>query len=100
MSEIVEFVEEMAGVYFRSVFLAYKGTTIPQHVHDEPHATLVGSGKARLFVDGRFERDIPAGHAVVIEAGKKHIFEALEDNTRLTCVWSLEAAERLKQKGF
>jgi quercetin dioxygenase-like cupin family protein len=100
MTEIVEFVEEMAGVYFRSVFLAFAGTTIPQHVHSEDHATLVGNGKARLYVDGKFKQDIEAGHAVVIEAGKKHMFEALEDNTRLICVWSLEAAKRLKGRGF
>lgn len=99
MSEIVEFVEEMAGVYFRSVFLPFKGTTIPQHTHDEDHATYVGQGRARLYVDGRFQGDIEAGHAVLIAAGKKHLFEALEDNTRLTCVWNAEAAMRLKEKG-
>lgn len=99
MNEIVEFVDEVAGIYFRSVFLAFKGTTIPQHSHDEAHATYCGSGKARLYVDGRFQEDIEAGHAVAIAAGKQHLFEALEDHTRLTCVWDAAAAQRLKEKG-
>lgn len=99
-TEIVEFIEEKAGIYFRSVLLPFKGTTIPQHVHDESHATYVGSGRARLYVDGLFKEDIEAGHATEIEAGKKHLFEALEDNTRLTCVWDAEKALRLKEKGF
>lgn len=101
MNEIVEFVGELAGVHYRSVFLAFRGTTIPQHVHGESHATLVGCGKARLYVDDRFKQDISAGEVVLIEAGKKHLFESLEDNTRLTCLWTVEAAEReLKKKGF
>jgi quercetin dioxygenase-like cupin family protein len=98
--KIVEFVEELAGIYFRSIFLPFKGTTIPQHTHDEDHATYVGQGSARLYVDGLLEGDIEAGHAVLIKAGKRHVFEALEDDTRLTCVWSLEAAMRLKDKGL
>jgi quercetin dioxygenase-like cupin family protein len=97
MLEIVEFVESIADVYFRSVFLAFKGTKIPQHKHDEDHATYVGQGKARLYVDGQFQQDIEAGHAVLVKAGKDHIFEALENNTRLTCVWSAEAAARLEK---
>ena len=98
-SEVVEFVEEVDGIYFRSVFLPFKGAMIPQHVHDESHPTYCGSGKARLYVDDVFARDVEAGHAVKVAAGKRHSFEALEDNTRLTCIWDAEKALRLKQKG-
>lgn len=94
---LVEFVETKAGIYFRSVFLPFKGTTIPQHVHTEDHATLVGRGKARLYVNDRFQEDIEEGHAVTLKAGQKHSFEALEDNTRLICVWDVEAAERMQE---
>lgn len=97
MTEIIEFIEEKAGIYFRSVFLPFKGTTIPQHVHTEDHATLVGNGKARLYVNGRFDSDIEAGHAVTIKAGQKHMFEALEDNTRLICVWDADVAMRMEE---
>lgn len=99
--EIVEFVQEVAGIYFRSVLLKKKGMRIPQHVHSESHATYIGAGKVRLYVDYDLACDVEAGNAVEIQAGKRHWFEALEDNTRITCVWSLEAAERqMKSKGI
>jgi quercetin dioxygenase-like cupin family protein len=94
--EVVEFVETRAGIYFRSVLLPKKGMAIPQHVHDEAHATLCCSGSARMHVDYKRSEDIAAGHAVEVEAGKRHWFEALEDNTRLTCIWTVEAAHRMK----
>lgn len=94
--EIVEFIEEVCGIYFRSVVLR-KGVRIPQHVHSEAHPTLVGSGSARLFVDGVYTRDVLAGHAVEIKVGQIHTFEALEDNTRLTCIWPVEVAQRMKE---
>lgn len=99
--EIVEFVEEVGGIYFRSIVLPFKGMTIPQHVHSEPHATYVGSGAARLYIDYREAVDVQAGHAIEVAAGKRHWFEALEDNTRLVCVWSSEAAAReMKARGL
>jgi quercetin dioxygenase-like cupin family protein len=97
---IVEYCNETLGFHFRSVFLPFKGMTIPQHEHDVSHPTLCGSGKARLYVDGRFTEDVEAGGIVEIAAGKKHMFEALEDNTRLTCVFNAEQAEKLKGDGF
>ena len=81
----VEFIEEVAGILFRSVLLG-KGMMIPQHVHDYDHATYIGSGRARLWVGGELKEDVEAGRAVLIEANKFHVFQALEDGTRLTCV--------------
>lgn len=95
-----EFVEEVEGIYFRSIFLPFRGMTVPQHRHDVPHPTFCGAGKARLYVNGRFKCDVEAGHAVPIEAGVDHLFEALEDNTRLTCIFDTARAEELKEKGF
>lgn len=97
---IVEFVEEVGGFMFRSVFLPFKGMSGEQHVHDVTHPTLCGSGRARLYVDGKLRGDVEAGHAITVEAGKRHFFEALEDNTRLTCVFHAEQALQLKREGF
>lgn len=97
MSEIVEFVEQVSGLYFRSVLLP-KGTWIPQHAHDHDHATYCGSGKADMFVEGKFQRSVSAGQAVAIEAGKAHSFLALEDDTRLACVHDVESAESAKRR--
>lgn len=95
----VEFVEEVCGIYFRSLLLLRTGTAIPQHVHDHDHATYIGAGKVRLWVDGEWDGDYTAGHAVAIVAGKQHVFQALEDNTRLACVHDIASAESAKRKG-
>jgi hypothetical protein len=84
--QLPEFIDEVCGIGFRSVFLEKAGTIIPQHVHSIDHATLVGAGAARLWVDGVWREDIPAGKAVKVEAGHEHVFQALKDGTRLTCV--------------
>jgi quercetin dioxygenase-like cupin family protein len=51
--------------------------TIAQHKHDVSHPTYCGlSGKARLHLDGVFDRDVEAGHAAPVRAGVNHEFEA------------------------
>lgn len=100
MSEIVERIEEVCGLYFRSVLLPQAGMTIPQHVHDHDHATLVGSGKARVWVDGLHFGDFEAGSAVPIKAGSTHLFHSLESMTRLICVHDIASAEAVKAKGI
>lgn len=99
MSEIVESIEEVSGLYFRSILLP-KGCRVPQHVHDYDHATLVGSGKAALYVGGILSGIYDAGRAVPIQAGQRHEFEALEDGTRLICVHDVESAMSIKEKGL
>lgn len=96
----VERIEEVYGLYFRSVFLPEAGMRIPQHVHDHNHATYVGNGRARVYVNDRILGDYEAGQVVPVEAGKKHEFEALEPNTRLTCVHDVASAESIKWKGL
>jgi quercetin dioxygenase-like cupin family protein len=96
----VESVQLIGGFMFRPVFLAFKGMCGEQHQHDVPHPTLCGSGRARLYVDGRFVCDVEAPNAIWVEAGKKHFFEALEDNTRLICVFDEERALQVKEKGY
>lgn len=98
--ETVEFVEEKGGIYFRSILLAKAGMRVPQHQHDVRHATYCGSGSALFYVDGELVQTVLAGHAVEIEPEKAHLFEALEDNTRLTCVFDAEATQLLKAKGY
>lgn len=100
MSEIVEFVDEVCGLYFRSVLLPDAGMRAPQHTHDYDHATLIGSGAARLYVDGVCVGEFMAGSAVPIKAGKYHTFESTEPSTRLTCVHDVASATSLKQRGL
>lgn len=94
---LVEWVDEVAGLYFRSVLLLNEGQVVTQHTHDYDHATYIGNGSVRLFVEGNVVGDFPAGRAVKVSANQKHHFVALEPNTRLTCVHIVERAEAIKR---
>lgn len=96
----VERIEIVGNLYFRSVLLKKRGTSIPQHSHDHDHATLVCSGAARVWIGGVYHGDFEAGHAVEIKAGRQHVFQALEANTRLCCVHDVASAESVKAKGI
>lgn len=94
----VEFADEVAGVYFRSVILWNAGDIATQHVHDYDHATLCGAGSARMLVNGIFERMVAAGEAVMVRKGLKHSFEAMVAGTRLVCIHIAASAEAAKEK--
>jgi len=83
---------DVAGLYFRSVFLKEGGSVIPQHVHDYDHATYVATGSVRLWVDGSWKGDYGAGEAIRIAAGHSHLFCSLQPNTRLCCVHHTDSA--------
>lgn len=95
---LVQFVDEINGIYLRSVLLPEVGMKIKQHTHDYAHVTYIGSGKARCYRNGVPAGDYPAGHAVGVDANCEHAFEALEPMTRLTCIHNVESAESLKAK--
>ncbi len=92
-----ENIEVVANIYFRSVLLKHAGLVIPQHSHGHDHATFVGSGKVRVWVNQEWKGDFEAGRAIEIKAGQNHLFRALEDNTRLTCVHDLRSAALIKE---
>ena len=96
---IVETIQtDVAGLYFRSVLLTHEGMSIPQHIHGYDHATLVGSGRARLFRNNQEIGTYSAGQAVEILAGHSHTFVALEPMTRLCCVHHTESAIAAQMK--
>ncbi len=96
----MEFVDEVAGLYFRSILIAQAGVRVPQHAHDHDHATYCGAGRALMYVDGKVTQIVEAGEAVAVNAGHEHAFEALLPNTRLTCVHDARSAEAVKLKGL
>lgn len=100
MSEIVEFVEEVCGIYFRSILLPQAGMRVTQHMHDHDHATFVGAGKVRVWVNDVWKGDYEGGKAVEVKAGCRHEFLSLESNTRLACVHDVASAESVKAKGL
>lgn len=94
----VEHIEVVCDIYFRTVFLEEAGTLIPQHAHSHDHATFVGSGKVRLWVNEVWKGDFVAGKAIEVKANESHVFMSLEPNTRLTCVHDLNSASLIKEK--
>lgn len=96
--DYVEFVDEVCGIYFRSILLQ-KGEKARQHVHDHDHATYVGAGSVMMWANGGLEGEFMAGSAIPVLAGVRHEFEALENGTRLACVHTAASAESVKEKG-
>lgn len=87
--QAVEYIDDVCGLYFRAICLENAGDAVPQHAHDHDHVTLIASGKARLWIEGVWVEDIHSFKVIEIEAGRKHVFQALEPMTRLVCVHNL-----------
>jgi len=94
----VEFVDEVAGLYFRSIWLRRAGLKVPQHIHPYDHATICANGSATVYVDGKAVDTLFAGNVIKITANHLHEFVSLEPNTRLICVHDAKSAEAIKEK--
>ena len=90
----VEFVGEEEGISARTTILAKAGDCVGQHAHQYSHATLIGSGSVRMWVDGAWEGDFKRGSLAGVKAGGVHIFQALEDDTLMSCLTISASAER------
>lgn len=86
----MEAIDVVCGIYFHSVLLEYEGDFIRQHEHEVDHATYVGSGKARLWINDQLKGDFVAGTPIEVKRGDRHAFQALQPNTRLCCVFNAE----------
>ncbi len=94
---VIEYIDTCCGIYFRSIVLQ-KGEIADQHVHEFDHATYIGNGRVRLRAGGALVGDYAAGQVVAVVANTHHTFEALEANTRLTCVHDAKSAEAIRLK--
>lgn len=95
----VEFIDEVEGIAIRSTVLEKKGDCVGQHAHPYSHATLVGSGEVRLWVDGQWTGDFKRGQPIGVKAGRVHIFQALADDTFMSCLTISEIAEMVRKEG-
>lgn len=94
----VEFVGEVEGISIRSTLLEKAGDCVGQHAHRYSHATLVGSGEVRLWIDGIWLGDYKRAQPIAVKAGHVHIFQALADNTFLSCLTISEIAEMVRKE--
>jgi quercetin dioxygenase-like cupin family protein len=94
----VEFVGEVEGISIRSTLLEKAGDCVGQHAHSYSHATLVGSGRVRMWADGVWAGDYKRAEVIAVKAGVVHIFEAQEDNTFMSCLTISEIAEMVRKE--
>lgn len=73
-------------VYIRQCVVPKKDSLIPQHSHTYPHMTMLAKGSMRVWKDGVLLGDEVAPKAIFIEAGTKHGFQTLEDDTIFYCI--------------
>ncbi len=98
--QAVEFIDVVAGIGFRVITLD-KDQLVPQHHHDEyEHAAFVGSGSARLWVNGEWIGDIQKGRAVPVRKGDEHLWQALENGTLIACITDAKSADEMLKEHF
>lgn len=73
-------------VFIKQMVIPRAGTFVPQHSHNYDHTSMLAVGSVRAWVDGVLKGDFQAPTGILIEAGTKHTFMALEDNTVLYCI--------------
>lgn len=88
--EVIVF--EGGGLYVHRTVIPIKGTLIPQHSHALDHVSFIATGAARVTAgDKTSEHNAP--HGVLIAAGVTHLFETLEPNTIIDCIFRVPREE-------
>lgn len=80
-------------VFVKQMAIAKAGTYIPQHSHKYDHLSMLAVGSVDVWKDGRYDRAYHAPAGIVIAAGVKHLFRALEDNTVIYCIHNAARAD-------
>ena len=74
------------GLFVKQMGPLKAGYVVPQHSHAHPHLSMLAVGSVHVWKDGRSLGEFRAPTGIVIEAGSKHTFGALEDGTLLYCI--------------
>jgi quercetin dioxygenase-like cupin family protein len=72
------------NVFIKEMFMAKAGTFVPQHSHKYDHTSYVASGS--VLCEGK---EFHAPCPIFIQAGKRHNFVSLEDNTLVLCIHNI-----------
>lgn len=73
-------------VFAKSILVPKEDTYVPQHSHRYDHATLVAHGAVDVWVNGEYRGIFKAPEIIMIQAGTKHLFRTLEDDTVIVCI--------------
>lgn len=55
------------------------GYIVPQHQHEHDHVTLFIRGRVKVWVEEKYLGVYHAPHALKVEAGRRHTFEAVDE---------------------
>ena len=86
---------EAHGLYIKQVVVPRAFSFAPMHAHVLSHITLLTQGSVHLWIDGEYFDEKHAPTPIYIEAGVKHLFQTLEDNTTFYCVHELTSPQAL-----
>lgn len=78
--------EMVDGIGTVATLIHRAGTYIPQHAHKYAHISTVAHGSVAVWKGRAFLGTFAAPRQIVIEAGVKHMFQALEDKTVVLCI--------------
>lgn len=91
--QAIEF-HDADDIFFKRYTLP-KDALVPQHAHDYDHTTLIAKGRIRVWCDGDILGDVESPQALLIRAGAKHTFLALEESV-LYCIHNMRGREDYK----
>lgn len=81
-----EWLETEGGMCVRMIELEKAGYMVPQHTHDFGHTTLIASGSVRMWVEEEYKGQFDAPCLKYVEPNKKHVYQAVKDNTVMACI--------------
>lgn len=79
------------GLFVKQMLIAKAGSWIPQHSHAHGHLSMLAVGAVHVWKDGHSLGRFDAPCGILIEAGCKHTFAALVDNTIIYCIHRVDA---------
>jgi quercetin dioxygenase-like cupin family protein len=74
------------GIFARLTKVRKAGTLLPQHAHRWDHTSFIAHGAVKVFLDGKEVAELHAPYGKLIEAGTKHAFVTVEDDTVIACL--------------
>jgi quercetin dioxygenase-like cupin family protein len=74
------------GVFIKQMHLKTAGTYVAQHSHKYSHHSMLARGSVHVWKNEKFFAAYHAPCAILIEAGCKHTFMSLEDETIVYCI--------------
>lgn len=83
-------------VFIKEMHIPKAGTYIPQHSHVYGHTSMLALGSIRVWKDGVFHGDFKAPAGLFIEAGTKHTFLSLVDETIVYCIHNTSRADLIE----